>query len=262
MNAMTEVINFEELTKAEIIEEIAGLDDNKLPDFLQGNLIETDELIALIEVENQAALTKLRTAAVDANSFNHLDALTTIAARQNELIHSINTEHQAFLNAAGNSTIDALDNPADIIARQNELINLIETEHQAALTKLRTDAVNAVNAPTALRAKATVAEINAERDHLIRLIDDAHTTFTNDRTAAGNNAVNAVNAHLKSMDKLEGLSINNTDFDSGLEHLPSSLVFLFCSADERPQAKVKLIEQELAKYGKPKYFNYAGCLML
>jgi len=54
---------------------------------------------------------------------------------------------------------------------------------------------------------------------------------------------------LKHMTKLNYLSIHNTDFDSGLEYLPESLNQLNCSAETRPEAKVRKIREELFLYG-------------
>jgi Leucine-rich repeat (LRR) protein len=56
--------------------------------------------------------------------------------------------------------------------------------------------------------------------------------------------------YLKDLTKLRVLDINNTDIDSGLESLPSTLVQIYCLADKREDAKVKVIAQELNKYGK------------
>ncbi|RHZ37161.1 leucine-rich repeat domain-containing protein [endosymbiont GvMRE of Glomus versiforme] len=55
---------------------------------------------------------------------------------------------------------------------------------------------------------------------------------------------------LKNMNKLEELNISNTDIDSGLEHLPDSLKYFKCSADKRPEAKVKVLEKELKEFGE------------
>ena len=63
---------------------------------------------------------------------------------------------------------------------------------------------------------------------------------------------------LKEANKLERLDINDTDIDSGIEYLPYSLNNYFrCSAKQRPEAKVKAIEQKLkteaqAQKHKPK----------
>jgi hypothetical protein len=45
------------------------------------------------------------------------------------------------------------------------------------------------------------------------------------------------------MNKLEGLNINNTDIDNGLEYLLDSIEDFSCSADKRKDAKVKVIEE-------------------
>ena len=49
---------------------------------------------------------------------------------------------------------------------------------------------------------------------------------------------------LKDMVKLEIISINNTDIDSGLQYLPDSVKSLRCLADQRPEAKVKKIYEQ------------------
>ncbi|CAI2177391.1 3979_t:CDS:2 [Funneliformis geosporum] len=46
--------------------------------------------------------------------------------------------------------------------------------------------------------------------------------------------------------KLKHLTISNTDIDSGLEYLPESLEKFYCSADEKPEAKVKVVYDLLA----------------
>ena len=50
------------------------------------------------------------------------------------------------------------------------------------------------------------------------------------------------------MDKLETLDISNTDIDSGLEYLPNSIKMFDCSVNQRPEAKVKKIADELERY--------------
>jgi len=53
------------------------------------------------------------------------------------------------------------------------------------------------------------------------------------------------------MKKLKDFRFSNTDLEGGLEYLPESLERLECSTDCRENAKVKNIEQELRKFGKP-----------
>ncbi|CAB4388412.1 unnamed protein product [Rhizophagus irregularis] len=53
---------------------------------------------------------------------------------------------------------------------------------------------------------------------------------------------------LKNTIKIENLSINNTDIDSGLEYLPDSIKIFQCSADKRPEAKVVRIFEQLKIY--------------
>ncbi|CAB5190869.1 unnamed protein product [Rhizophagus irregularis] len=53
---------------------------------------------------------------------------------------------------------------------------------------------------------------------------------------------------LKNLIKLENLSINDTDIDSGLEYLPDSIKIFQCSADKRPEAKVIRIFEQLKTY--------------
>ncbi|CAJ0848617.1 4001_t:CDS:2 [Entrophospora sp. SA101] len=53
---------------------------------------------------------------------------------------------------------------------------------------------------------------------------------------------------LVNLKDLEKLIIDNTDIDSGLEYLPSSLRVFSCISDLREDAKVKLIEEELREY--------------
>lgn len=59
---------------------------------------------------------------------------------------------------------------------------------------------------------------------------------------------------------MERLFIYNTDFDSGLEYLPGSLKELYCSTSERPESKIKNLEQELKKFGEPSNDNYINLL--
>jgi hypothetical protein len=54
---------------------------------------------------------------------------------------------------------------------------------------------------------------------------------------------------LQNLTKLERLNISNTDIDSGLEYLPDSVEYFSCSVDQRKDAKVKVVEEEL------KYFD-------
>jgi len=49
---------------------------------------------------------------------------------------------------------------------------------------------------------------------------------------------------LKGITELEKLNINNTDLDSGLEHLGNS-VSLYCSSEKRPNSQVKKIEEQV-----------------
>ncbi|CAB4388410.1 unnamed protein product [Rhizophagus irregularis] len=53
---------------------------------------------------------------------------------------------------------------------------------------------------------------------------------------------------LKNLIKLENLSINDTDIDSGLEYLPDSIAIFRCSADKRPEAKVIRMYEQLNIY--------------
>ncbi|RGB29753.1 hypothetical protein C1646_766189 [Rhizophagus diaphanus] len=53
---------------------------------------------------------------------------------------------------------------------------------------------------------------------------------------------------LKNTIKIENLSINNTDIDSGLEYLPDSIKIFQCSADKRPEAEVIRIFEQLKIY--------------
>ncbi|CAG8558055.1 5893_t:CDS:1 [Funneliformis mosseae] len=62
---------------------------------------------------------------------------------------------------------------------------------------------------------------------------------------------------LKFLTKLEMLSINNTDIDSGLEYLPTSVKNLRCLAD-RPNAKVKIINMQLEKFAIDKVDAFQG----
>lgn len=56
---------------------------------------------------------------------------------------------------------------------------------------------------------------------------------------------------LQNMNKLKNLFINDTDIDSGLEYLPDSIEKFTCSgpSDKKKDAKVKIIVEELEKYG-------------
>jgi len=47
--------------------------------------------------------------------------------------------------------------------------------------------------------------------------------------------------YLQEMSKLETLDIKDTDLDSGLEYLPESINYFYCSANQRPDAKAKAI---------------------
>ncbi|CAG8663654.1 18913_t:CDS:2 [Rhizophagus irregularis] len=53
---------------------------------------------------------------------------------------------------------------------------------------------------------------------------------------------------LKNLIKLESLSINNTDIEFGLEFLPDSIKNFRCLADQRAEAKVKKIYEQLEEY--------------
>jgi Leucine-rich repeat (LRR) protein len=59
-------------------------------------------------------------------------------------------------------------------------------------------------------------------------------------------------APLKNLIKLERLGIINTDIDSGLEYLSDSVKDIYCTSEEWKGAKVKKIEKELKKFGKPR----------
>ncbi|CAI2190883.1 10940_t:CDS:2, partial [Funneliformis geosporum] len=50
---------------------------------------------------------------------------------------------------------------------------------------------------------------------------------------------------LKNMNKLEWLSIGNTDLDSGLEYLPESIKYFNCSFEQREDAKCKIFAKIL-----------------
>ncbi|CAB5388589.1 unnamed protein product [Rhizophagus irregularis] len=53
---------------------------------------------------------------------------------------------------------------------------------------------------------------------------------------------------LKKLVKLESLSINNTDIETGIEFLPDSIMNFRCLADKRSEAKVKKIYEQLEAY--------------
>ena len=53
---------------------------------------------------------------------------------------------------------------------------------------------------------------------------------------------------LKNLTKLRELDISNTDINSGLEYLPDSIKKIKCSSNQRKDAKIKIIAQELMKY--------------
>jgi Leucine-rich repeat (LRR) protein len=66
---------------------------------------------------------------------------------------------------------------------------------------------------------------------------------------------------LKKLNNLRVLDISSTDIDSGLEYLTESLEKFNCSVDQRPEAEVKKIRQELANYaveGKNNKFNFSA----
>jgi len=65
---------------------------------------------------------------------------------------------------------------------------------------------------------------------------------------------------LQSLRKLEILNINNTNIESGLEHLPGSIKDFRCSSKEKSKNKVKAIEEELRKLGEPLNENFAVLL--
>lgn len=46
---------------------------------------------------------------------------------------------------------------------------------------------------------------------------------------------------LKNMPKLELLNIANTDLEKGLEYLPESVRYFYCSVDKKPEAKCQAI---------------------
>jgi len=50
---------------------------------------------------------------------------------------------------------------------------------------------------------------------------------------------------LKSLIKLKKLYISNTDIDSGVEHLPTSLEEIYCSSFIRPNSQVKEVSKRL-----------------
>jgi len=51
--------------------------------------------------------------------------------------------------------------------------------------------------------------------------------------------------HLKGISKLKKLGISNTDLDSGVEHLPDNIKEIYCSVEEKPDAEVKKIKEQL-----------------
>jgi len=57
---------------------------------------------------------------------------------------------------------------------------------------------------------------------------------------------------LKNLTQLRLLDIGNTDIDSGLEYLPTSLESFNCSSDEVRDFRVKTLAAELRKYGEAK----------
>jgi len=65
---------------------------------------------------------------------------------------------------------------------------------------------------------------------------------------------------LQSLRKLEILNINNTNIESGLEHLPESIKDFRCSSKEKSKNKVKAIEEELRNFGEPLNENFAVLL--
>jgi hypothetical protein len=67
---------------------------------------------------------------------------------------------------------------------------------------------------------------------------------------------------LKEMERLEHLVITDTDLDSGLEYLPNNIKnFYYSTSEKRPESKVKAIEQELKKFGKPEDDNFNNFLL-
>ncbi|CAB4433451.1 unnamed protein product [Rhizophagus irregularis] len=64
----------------------------------------------------------------------------------------------------------------------------------------------------------------------------------------GKNKFNGSLEYLKNLVKLESLNISNTDIDSGLEYLPDSVKSFLCLTNERPEAKVKKIHEQLEIY--------------
>jgi len=67
--------------------------------------------------------------------------------------------------------------------------------------------------------------------------------------------------------KLYFIDISDTDIDSGLEYLPNAGRIHLSSVLGREGAKVKILEQELRKYGEPakdkwRKYNYANLLPL
>ncbi|CAG8493776.1 4189_t:CDS:1 [Scutellospora calospora] len=68
---------------------------------------------------------------------------------------------------------------------------------------------------------------------------------------------------LQKLTKLKKLNVSHTDINSGLEFLPASLEFFYCSIYNRPNSQVKVINQELIKYGGPdKSYNFSRSLSL
>ncbi|CAI2199048.1 12354_t:CDS:2, partial [Funneliformis geosporum] len=56
---------------------------------------------------------------------------------------------------------------------------------------------------------------------------------------------------LKNMAKLKNIRFSNTDLSEGLEYLTNNLERLECSANERENAKTKILAQKLTKFGEP-----------
>jgi hypothetical protein len=56
--------------------------------------------------------------------------------------------------------------------------------------------------------------------------------------------------YLQKLTKLEELDIAGTDIDSGLKHLSDKIQVFYCFTKERPECGVKVIAEELRKYGE------------
>jgi len=60
---------------------------------------------------------------------------------------------------------------------------------------------------------------------------------------------------LKNMSNLRELNIVDTDINSGLEFLPSGLERFYCAGEQKNNAKVKQIFEQLSNYGREGRYN-------